>query len=74
MIIRARVEGMMGRQSERAVDTALAAIEGIRTADVGMGWLEVEHDGSVTVERLVEALAIVGCTLTAASRRELRVL
>jgi hypothetical protein len=74
MIIRARVEGMMGRQSVRAVYTALAAVEGIRTADVGIGWFEVEHDGSVTVERIVEALAIVGCTLTAATRRELRVL
>ena len=74
MIIRARVEGMMGRQSVRAVYTALAAVEGIRTAEVGVGWLEVEHDGSVTFERIAGAVEVVGCTLTHATTRELRVL
>ena len=51
-----------------------AAVAGISTARVGMGWVEVEHDGSVTVERIAEALEVIGCALVPASRRQLRVL
>ena len=44
----------------RAVFTALAAVDGISRADVGIGVADVEHDGSVTVEDLREAVAVAG--------------
>ncbi len=44
----------------RAVFTAMAGVEGISRADVGIGVAEVEHDGSVTVERLREAVELAG--------------
>ena len=40
----------------RAVFTALAGVEGVTRADVGIGFADVEHDGSVTVEQLREAI------------------
>lgn len=57
----------------RAVFTALAAVEGISRADVGIGVAEVEHDGSVTVDALRDAVAVAGYVVagedTAARRR-----
>jgi len=44
----------------RAVFTALAAVDGISRADVTIGAADVEHDGSVTVERLTEAVLVAG--------------
>jgi copper chaperone CopZ len=44
----------------RAVFTALTAVEGIIRADVGIGAIEVEHDGRVTVEQLRDAVAVAG--------------
>ena len=44
----------------RAVFTALAAVEGISHANVGIGAAEIEHDGSVTVEQLRAAVAVAG--------------
>ncbi|MDB4876847.1 MAG: hypothetical protein JWM41_3293 [Gemmatimonadetes bacterium] len=60
MITRARVEGMTCQHCVRAVFTALAGVDGIARANVGIGAIEVEHDGSVTVERLREAVAVAG--------------
>jgi copper chaperone CopZ len=60
MITRARVQGMTCQHCVRAVFTALAAVEGITRADVGVGMIEVEHDGSVSVEQLREAVAVAG--------------
>lgn len=60
MITRARVEGMSCQHCVRAVFTALAGVEGITRADVGIGAIEVEHDGRVTVEQLREAIAVAG--------------
>jgi hypothetical protein len=54
---------MMGRQSVRAVFTALAAVEGVERAEVRMGWLDLEHDGRVTLPQIAEALRVVGCTV-----------
>jgi copper chaperone CopZ len=45
------------------VFTALAAVEGITRADVGIGVVEIEHDGRVTAERLREAIAVAGYEL-----------
>jgi copper chaperone CopZ len=60
MITRARVEGMSCQHCVRAVFTALTAVEGIVRADVGIGTIEVEHDGRVTVTQLREAIAVAG--------------
>jgi len=60
MITRVRVEGMTCQHCVRAVFTALAAVEGISRADVGIGAAEVEHDGSVTVDQLRDAIAVAG--------------
>jgi copper chaperone CopZ len=60
MITRVRIEGMTCQHCVRAVFTALAAVEGISRAEVGIGAAEVEHDGSVTVDQLSDAIAVVG--------------
>lgn len=61
MITRARVEGMMCQHCVRAVFTALAGVEGIEKAEVGLGWIEVEHgDGRLNLEELRRAVAVVG--------------
>jgi copper chaperone CopZ len=60
MITRIRIDGMSCQHCVRAVFTALAAVDGIARADVGIGVAEVEHDGSVTVEDLTEAVAVAG--------------
>jgi copper chaperone CopZ len=44
----------------RAIFTALAGVEGVTRADVGIGFADVEHDGSVTVEQLREAIDVAG--------------
>lgn len=58
------VAGMLGEQARRAVFTSLAALPAIRTADVRLGTVTVEHDGTVTVESLREAIALAGFTVT----------
>lgn len=60
MITRIHIDGMTCQHCVRAVFTALAAVEGISRADVGIGAAEVEHDGSVTVETLREAVDVAG--------------
>jgi copper chaperone CopZ len=65
MITRARVQGMSCQHCVRAVFTALAAVDGISRADVSIGAIEVEHDGSVTLDQLRDAVAVAGYTVTA---------
>jgi copper chaperone len=60
MITRVRIDGMSCQHCVRAVFTALAAVDGISRADVTIGAADVEHDGSVTVERLTEAVLVAG--------------
>jgi len=57
----------------RAVFTALAAVDGISRAEVRIGSAEVEHDGSVTVDALRDAVAVAGYSVRedVRSRREL---
>ena len=73
MITRARVEGMTCQHCVRAVFTALGAVEGVSRADVGIGTIEVEHDGTVTLEQLRDAVAVAGYAVTEGltNRREL---
>ena len=49
----------------RAVFTALAAVDGITSADVQMGRAVIEHDGRATEPALRAAIAAAGCDLTA---------
>ncbi len=52
--------GMSSAHSVCAVFTALAGVSGIDRADVTLGNAVVEHDGTVTVEAIREAIAIAG--------------
>jgi copper chaperone CopZ len=63
MITRARVEGMTCQHCVRAVFTALAGVPGITRADVSIGTIEVEHDGSVTEGSLRDAVELAGYSL-----------
>jgi copper chaperone len=63
MITTVRVEGMTCQHCVRAVFTALAAVPGIQRADVTTGQAAVEHDGTVTVEQLRDAIAVAGYTV-----------
>jgi copper chaperone len=65
MITRVHVDGMSCQHCVRAVFTALAAVEGIKRADVRIGVIEVEHDGTVTVEQLRDAVAVAGYAVRA---------
>jgi len=73
MITRIRIEGMSCQHCVRAVFTALAAVDGISRAEVRIGSAEVEHDGSVTVDALRDAVAVAGYVVRedASSRRRL---
>lgn len=63
MITKARIEGMSCQHCVRAVFTALAAVEGIVHADVGIGMIAVEHDERVTIDQLRDAVAVAGYRL-----------
>jgi copper chaperone CopZ len=73
MITRVRIEGMSCQHCVRAVFTALAAVDGISRAEVRIGSAEVEHDGSVTVDALRDAVAVAGYSVREddRSRRQL---
>lgn len=58
-----RVDGMTCQHCVRAVFTALAAVPGIERADVSIGQAVVEHDGSVTIEQLRDAIGVAGYTV-----------
>jgi copper chaperone CopZ len=44
----------------RAVFTSLAGVPGIDRADVSIGQAIIEHDGTVTPERIRDAITIAG--------------
>ena len=76
MRTRLRILGMSTPHCIRAVFTALTPVEGILSADVVLGWVEVEHDGRATGEALREAIAVAGyeAVVVAEDRRQLRVI
>ena len=76
VVTRLVLSGMHSVHSVRAAFTALSAVEGIARADVALGHAVIEHDGRATVERLREALELVGCHVVTATeeRRRLPVL
>jgi copper chaperone CopZ len=58
------------------VFTALAGVPGITRADVSIGAIEVEHDGSVTERSLRDAVEVAGYSISASEsdRRRLPLL
>jgi copper chaperone CopZ len=60
----------------RAVFTALTPGEGVLSADVAIGRVDVEHDGRATVDALRAAIAVAGYDAVAEreERRRLHVL
>lgn len=78
MITRVRVEGMSCQHCVRAVFTALTAVTGISRANVAIGTVEVEHDGSVSLDQLRDAIAVAGYRVTdgesETNRRSLNIL
>lgn len=76
MITRLRIEGMSCQRCVQAVFTALTPVEGILSATVTIGGVEIEHDGRATVEALRDAIAVAGydASLAGETRRALPVL
>ena len=60
MRTRLRIVGMSTPHCIRAVFTALTPVEGIISAEVVLGAVEVEHDGRATGEALRKAIAVAG--------------
>jgi copper chaperone CopZ len=54
------ISGMRSAHAVRAVFTALAGVSGIVRADVTLGRAIIEHDGTVSVEAIREAISIAG--------------
>jgi copper chaperone CopZ len=54
------IAGMRGEHCKRALFTALTPVSGIRSADVSLGRIVIEHDGTVTEEELREAIDVTG--------------
>jgi copper chaperone CopZ len=71
-----RIHGMSSPHCIRAVFTALTPVEGILSADVVLGAVDVEHDGRATPDALREAIAVAGYEVAAVveERRRLHVL
>ena len=76
MRTRLRVLGMSSQHCVRAVFTALTPVDGILSADVVIGVVEVEHDGRATADALREAIAVAGyeAQVVEEQRRTLRVI
>ncbi len=54
------ISGMTCAHCVRAVFTSLAGVPGIKRADVSIGQAVIDHDGTVTLEQIRDAVAIVG--------------
>ena len=54
------IQGMSSAHAVRAVFTALAGVSGIDRADVSLGKAVIDHDGSVTVDAIREAVGVAG--------------
>jgi copper chaperone CopZ len=60
MITIVTIAGMRGEHCKRAVFMALTPVAGIRSAEVSLGRVTIDHDGSVTEEELREAISVTG--------------
>ncbi len=66
MVTTLKISGMSCAHCTRAVFTALSGVPGIARADVRIGTVEVEHDGSVTLAALKEAVETAGYSVAGA--------
>ena len=66
MVTTLRISGMTCAHCARAVFTALSGVPGIARADVKVGLAVIEHDGSVTVDALEQAIETAGYTIAGA--------
>jgi copper chaperone CopZ len=64
MHYRLTIDGMLSVHAKHAVFTALAAVPGIRAADVNAGRAELDTDGVIDEQLLRDAIALAGCTVT----------
>jgi len=55
---------MRGEYCKRALFTALTPVSGIRSAEVALGRIAVEHDGTVTETDLRDAISVTGYVVT----------
>lgn len=62
-VLTAELAGMRSVHCARVVFTALNGVEGVLRADVSMGRAALEHDGSVTVQHLRDAVEPFGYTV-----------
>jgi copper chaperone CopZ len=60
MVTTLRISGMSCAHCTRAVFTALSGVPGIARADVKVGSAESEHDGTVTLDALKQAIETAG--------------
>jgi copper chaperone CopZ len=58
------IAGMRGEYCKRALFTALTPVSGIRSAEVALGRIAVEHDGTVTETDLRDAISVTGYVVT----------
>lgn len=66
MVTTLKISGMTCAHCTRAVFTALSGVPGIARADVKIGTAEVEHDGTVTLDALRQAVETAGYTVAGA--------
>ena len=66
MVTTLTISGMTCTHCTRAVFTALSGVQGISRADVKVGTAVVEHDGTVTLAALKEAVETAGYTVAGA--------
>jgi len=67
MVTTLRISGMTCAHCTRAVFTALSGVPGIARADVRVGTAEIEHDGTVTLDALQQAVEMAGYTVADAN-------
>jgi copper chaperone CopZ len=60
MVSTVTIAGMSCAHCVRAVFTSLSGVEGISRADVSIGKAVIEHDGTVSVEAVRQAISIAG--------------
>jgi len=66
------VTGMLTEHCKRAVFTSLSGLAGITSAQVELGIVIVEHDGSITPHALRDAISVAGYTVTDCVESETR--
>ena len=70
----ARIAGMRSVHCTRAVYTALAAVEGVSSAEVAIGRATIEHDGRASPAAIGDAIALAGYDLLETSEERQRTL